>query len=157
MAIDPRRAEVARIVCDEFARTKSGTARQPLIVAIKDSSVLDQMVTQGLVREERDRALYFPTLGTFALLPDNDPKLVAARTGTIQVLRTLRNLYEKGSSYTNLSPDQLQEAARELYGPIHQTTFNLGLYLVDFPGFRAVQGYARADDHVGLRSLERVS
>jgi len=153
MAVHPRMAEVARIVCEEFARTKSGITRHPLIVAIKDSSALDQMVTRSLVREERDRALYFPTLGTFALLPDNDPKFVAAKTGTIQVLHTLRNLYEKGESYINLSPDQLQEAARELHGPIHQATFNLGLYLVDFPGLGAVQGYGRTDDSIGLRSL----
>lgn len=153
MGIDPRKAEVAKIVCDEFTVTRRGTTRRPLIVAVKDSFVLDQMVTQGLLREEENRTLYFPTLGSFALLPDSDPKFLSAKTGTIQVLQTLRNLYEKGESYTNLESGQLQDAARDLYGPIDRTTFNLGLYLVDFPGFGATQGYARSDDHIGFRFL----
>lgn len=145
--------QVARLVCDEFTVSKRGTTRRPLILAVKDGFVLDQMVTQNLLREEENRTLYLPTLGSFALLPDNDPKFLAAKAGTIQVLGTLRDLYEKGESYTNLVPSQLQDAARELYGEINPTIFNLGLYLVDFPGLSAVQGYARLDDHVGLRFL----
>lgn len=153
MGIDPRRYQAAKIVCDEFSVTRRGTTRHPLVVAVKDGFVLDQMVTQSLLREEENRTLYFPTLGSFALLSDSDPKFVAAKKGTIQVLQTLRNLFEKGESYTNLEPPQLQDAARDLFGPIDKATFNLGLYLVDFPALSAVQGYARVDDHIGLRFL----
>src|SRR5947207_3262555 len=62
MGIDPRKYEVARIVCDEFIVTRRGATRHPLTVAVKDSFVLDQMVTQTLLREEENRTLYFPTL-----------------------------------------------------------------------------------------------
>jgi hypothetical protein len=153
MEMDPRKGQVAKIVCDEFTVTRRGTTRHPLILAVKDSFVLDQMVTQSLLREEENRTLYFPTLGSFALLPDNDPKFLAAKTGTIQVLRTLRTLYEAGESHANLESGQLQDAARDLLGPIDRTIFNLGLYLVDFPGLGAVQGYARLDDHLEFRFL----
>jgi serine/threonine protein kinase len=45
------------------------------------------------------------------------------------------------------------EAARKLYAVVDQAKFNLGLYLVDFPGLGAVQGYARQDDLIEVRFL----
>ncbi len=151
MAIDPKKAQVAKIVCDEFSIARRGTTRRPLILAIKDGFVLDQMVTQTLLREEENRTLYFPTLGTFALLPDGDPGFLAAGTGTIQVLRTIYDLFETGSPHINIGSNELLEAGRKLHGAIDQATFNLGIFLVDFPGLGAVQGYSRMDDHIGVR------
>lgn len=153
MAIDPRKAQVAKIVCDQFSLMRTGTRRHALIVTIKDGFLLDQMVTQILLREEENRSLYFPTLGSFALLPDDDPKLLAAKLGTIQILHTLRNLYEVEGPHANLGPNELLEAVRKRYDEVDPEKFNLGLYLVDFPGLSAVQGYARNEDHIGVRWL----
>lgn len=153
MPIDPRKARVANLVCDQFALNRAGTRRQALVVAIKDGFLLDEMSNQSLLREEEGKTLYFPTLGTFALLGDRDPKLLAAHDGTTQVLRTFYNLYEEGRESANLSHNQLLEAAQKRFNNVDPDKFNLGLYLVDFPGLSAVQSYARDNDHVGFRFL----
>ena len=153
MTIDPQKANVAKIVCDRFAVTGMGTRRHPLVVAIRDAFQLDQMVTYSLLREEENKTLYFPTLGTFALLSDDDPKLLAAKLGTIQILDTLRSLYEVDGLHANLSASEVLEAVRNRHNEVDPEKFNLGLYLVDFPGLGAAQGYARHSDHVAIRWL----
>ncbi len=151
MAIDPKKAQVAKIVCNQFTRTKRGSQRHPLIVAIRDGSLLDQMETQTLLRAEEDRTLYFPTLGTFALLPDSDPNFIVAKQATIQIVSSLRHHYEREGPRPNLSRNQLLEAVENRLGIVLPDIFDLGLYLMDFPGLGAVQGYARDTDHVGVK------
>jgi hypothetical protein len=153
MAIQPLKAQIAKIVCENFVHKGGGTPRHPLIVAVRDSTLLDDMTTQTLLREEDHQTRYFPTLGTFALLSDDDPKFLAARAATTLVLHIFRNIYESGSPHINLVPMQLLDSGRELYSDIDQSDFDFGLYLVDFPGLSAVQGYSRTADHIGLRLL----
>jgi hypothetical protein len=152
MAIDPKKALVARIVCEQFLIRK-GTTRHSLIREIKDGFLIDEMQGQSLIRETQNTNLYFPTLGTFALLPDEDPRLSNAKLGTLQVLHTLRNLYDvEGPSHTYLLA-QLLAAVQKRYDAFDKGTASLGLYLVPFNGLMAVQSYSWSDDQLELKSL----
>jgi len=52
---------------------------------IRDGRLLDEMEFRCLVRAEKNRTEYFPTLGTFAILNHDDKKYIKARDGVVKV------------------------------------------------------------------------
>jgi hypothetical protein len=59
-----------------------------LAILIRDGGLLDEMELRSLLRAEKNRIEYFPTLGAFAILNDDDEKYIKARDGILKVLRT---------------------------------------------------------------------
>jgi hypothetical protein len=153
MAIDPLKAEVAMIVCSHFTRSRAGTGRRELILSVKDGQIIYQMVQYSLLRAEGGENLYFPTLGTFALLQDDHPNFVVAKRATIQVIELLRRLYAMDAPIHNLNRSQLFAAAEKMFGIVIPDVFDLGLYLVDFSGLNAIQGYSRDTDLITFKNL----
>lgn len=153
MAIDPKQAHVADMVCTRFLNMRAGTDRHALVVAVKDYSIIDHMANHSLLRDAGNRTLYFPTLGTFALLPDDDRRLLDAKLGTLQILHTLANLFEVDGSTINYSASQIVEAASKRYDDADPRIVRLGLYLVNFPGLEAVQACGRSSDNLEVTNI----
>ena len=141
MPLDPLKADVASRITARFLNLRQSSPRKPLAVLIRDAGVLDEMELRSLVRAEKNRTEYFPTLGTFAILNDDDEKYIKARDGVLKVLHTLINLYEVDEPSTQYSREQLIERARARYNSIDPDEISLGLYLV-VPEFGAVRSMA---------------
>jgi hypothetical protein len=152
MPIDPLKADVASRITARFLNLRQSSPRKPLAVLIRDAGVLDEMELRSLVRAEKNRTEYFPTLGTFAILNDDDGKYIKARDGVLKVLHTLINLYEVDDPSTQYSREQLIERARARYDSIDPDEISLGLYLV-VPEFGAVQSYGRSPDGIEIASF----
>src|ERR1700722_6389736 len=97
--------EVATRVCVRYINLHESTPRNPLAVLVRDGSILDEMESRTLLRAEKNRTEYFPTLGSFALLEDGDPNLSQAHDGVVRVLHTLANLYEVHEGATHYHID----------------------------------------------------
>lgn len=94
MALDPLQVKVAETVCALFTSSRRPVARKELVLLVRDGYVLDEMANRTLIRTDANRAQYFPTLGTFALLDDTDGRLIAAHEATVRILPILLRLYE---------------------------------------------------------------
>jgi hypothetical protein len=152
MPLDPLKADVASRITARFLNLRQSSPRKPLAVLIRDAGVLDEMELRSLVRAEKNRTEYFPTLGTFAILNDDDEKYIKARDGVLKVLHTLINLYEVDEPSTQYSREQLIERARARYNSIDPDEISLGLYLV-VPEFGAVRSYGRSPDGIEIASF----
>jgi len=64
--------EVATNLCAHYISLHESTPRKPLALLVRDGSILDEMESHTLLRAEKNRTEYFPTLGSFALLEDGD-------------------------------------------------------------------------------------
>jgi hypothetical protein len=123
-----------------------------LAVLIRDAGILDEMEFRSLVRAEKNRSEYFPTLGTFAILNDGEEKYIKARDGVLKVLHTLVNLYEVDDASTQYTREQLIERVRDRYDLIEPDEISLGPYLV-ISEFGVIQSYARSPDGTQIDSF----
>src|SRR5436305_10537942 len=112
MPLDPLKVDVASRIAARFLNLRESSPRKPLAVLIRDAGILDEMELRSLVRAEKNRTEYFPTLGTFAILNDDDEKYIKARDGVLKVLHTLVNLYEVDGPSTQYSREQFIERVR---------------------------------------------
>jgi hypothetical protein len=145
MPLDPLKVDVASRITARFLNLHQPSFRKPLAVLIRDAGILDEMELRSLVRAEKNRTEYFPTLGTFAILSDDDERYIKARDGVLKVLHTLVNLYEVDDSSTQYTHEQLLERVRARYDSIDPDEISLGLYLV-ISEFGAIQSFGRSSD-----------
>lgn len=152
MPLDPVKVDVAQRMTARFLNMRQPSPRKPLAVLIRDGGILDEMENRSLVRAEKNRTEYFPTLSTFAILNEDDPKYIKARNGVLKVLHTLTNLYEVDESSTQYTLEELIERARDRYDSIDPDEISLGLYLV-VSELSAVQSYGRSPDGSQIASF----
>ena len=152
MPLDPLKVEIASKVTARFLNLRQPSPRKPLAVLIRNGGILDEMELRGLVRAEKNRTEYFPILGTFAILDENDEKYIKARDGVIKVLHTLVNLYEVDDSSTQYTCEELIKRVRALYDSVDPDEISLGLYL-SVSGFGAVQSYGLSPDGIQVTSF----
>lgn len=145
MQLDPLKIEVASSITTRFLNLKLPSLRKPLALLIRDGGVLDEMELRTLVRAEKNRTEYFPTLGTFAILGDDDERYLKARLGAIQVLHTLVDLYEARDTSSPYTREELIEQSRARYGSANPEEIGLGLYVV-VTEFGAIQSFERSQD-----------
>lgn len=145
MSVERILADLASKLVARFLNLKQSTPRHPIVVMVRDGSILDEMETRSLVRPENNRADYFPTLGTFALLDDGATELDYAKLGVVQVLHTLINLYETRDPSTSYSLEELVNHVRNRYESVDPKQVSLGLYL-SVTEFGAIQSFARSKD-----------
>lgn len=119
--------EVATNLCARYINLHESTPRKPLAVLVRDGSILDEMENRTLLRAEKNRTEYFPTLGSFALLEDEDPRLSLAHDGVVRVLHTLTNLYETREDATQYSTEELIGHVQARYPGFPATSIRLGL------------------------------
>jgi hypothetical protein len=74
MPLDPLKVEIAAKITAQFLNLRQPSLRKPLAILIRDGGILDEMEFRGLVRAEKNRTEYFPILGTFAILNEDDEK-----------------------------------------------------------------------------------
>jgi len=149
MALDPLQVKVAETVCARFTSSRRPVARKELVLLVRDGYVLDEMANRTLIRTDANRAQYFPTLGTFALLDDTDERLIAAHEATVRILPILLRLYEtRDASYTYTS-DELIEEVRLQDGTVDPQQVRLGLYL-SISEFGAIQGWKPSEDGLDI-------
>jgi len=152
MHLDPVKVDVAKRITDRFLNMRLPSSRRPLAVLIRDGGILDEMENRRLVRSEKNRTEYFPMLGTFAILSEDDPKYIRARDGVLEVLHTLIKLYEVEESSTQYTLEQLIERTRARYDLIDPDEISLGLYLV-VDEFGAIQSYGPSPDGTQVTSF----
>ncbi len=152
MSFEKVQADLAVRIIARFLQMGLPSPRHPLVVLIRDGSILDEMETHSLIRAENNRTEYFPTLGTFALLDDSDEKLQYARLGVVRVLYTLINLYETRDCSTTYSREELIGHVRDRYDSVDPDQISLGLYLAASE-FRALRSFGRSEDGTQIRSF----
>lgn len=152
MPLDPVKVQIADIVVSRFLDLKQPTSRKTLLIEVRDGAVLDEMESRTLLRAENDRRSYFPTLGTFVLLGDEDARLAKARLVTLPVLRTLTKLYEVNDSDHSYTAEELIEHVRAKYNAFASEEIRLGLYLA-VSEFGAIQTYRLSDDGTEILSF----
>jgi hypothetical protein len=152
MALDPLQVKVAETVCARFASSQRPVARKELVLLVRDGYVLDEMANHTLIRTDANRAQYFPTLGTFALLDDTDERLIAAHEATIRILRILPRLYETRDASHAYTSDELIEEVRLHEGTVDLQQVRLGLYL-SISEFGAIQGWKPSGDGMDIESI----
>jgi hypothetical protein len=126
--------------------------RKELVLLVRDGYVLDEMANRTLIRTDANRAQYFPTLGTFALLDDTDERLIAAHKATVRILRILLHLYETRDASHTYSPIELIEEIRIHEGTVDPQQVRLGLYLC-ISEFGATQGWKPSEDGLDIESV----
>ena len=150
--LNPLQVKVAETVCARFTSSRRPVARKELVLLVRDGYVPDEMANRTLIRTDANRAQYFPTLGTFALLNDKDERLIAAHEATVRILRILLRLYETRDASHIYTPLELVEEVR-----LHESTVNpkqvrSGLYL-SITEFGAIQGWKPSDDDLDCVSV----
>jgi TIR domain len=145
MHLDPLKVEIAAKITERFLNLRQPSPRKPLAVLVRDGGVLDEMELRSLIRAEKNRTEYFPTLGTFAILNADDEKYIKARDGIIKVLHTLVNLYEVDDASTQYTLEELIKRVRDRYDSVDPDEISLGLYLA-VSGFGAIQSYGFTPD-----------
>jgi len=144
--------EVATNLCARYINLHESTPRKPLAVLVRDGSILDEMENRTLLRAEKNRTEYFPTLGSFALLEDEDPRLSLAHDGVVRVLHTLANLYETREDATQYSNEELIGHVQARYPGSPATSIRLGLYL-SVTEFGVIRSFKRSDDGLDVESF----
>lgn len=152
MSVDRIMADLAPRVVARFLNLKQSTSRHPLVVMVRDGNILDEMEMRSLIRAENNRADYFPTLGTFALLDDEKEELAYARLGVVRVLHTLINLYETREPSTSYSLEELVGHVRNRYETVDPKQISLGLYLA-VNEFGAIHSFGRSEDGTEIISF----
>jgi hypothetical protein len=152
MPLDPLKVDIASRISARFLNMRQPSPRKPLAVLVRDAGILDEMEFRSLVRAENNRTEYFPTLGTFAILNDDDEKYVRARGGVLKALHTLINLYEVDEPSTQYSREQFLERIRQRYDSVDPDEIDLGLYLVSGE-FGAIQSFGRSADGTQVASF----
>jgi hypothetical protein len=152
MPLDPLKVEIAAKITARFLNLRQSSPRKPLAILIRDGAILDEMEFRSLVRAEKNRTEYLPTLGTFAILNEDDEKYIKARDGVIKVLHTLVNLYEVDDSSTQYTREELIKQARDRYDSVDPDEISLGLYLA-VSGFGAIQSYGLTQDGIQITSF----
>jgi hypothetical protein len=147
-------ADLASRVISRYLNMGLPSPRHPLVVIIRDGDILYEMERRTLIRAEKNRTEYFPTLGTFALLDDGDERLKYAHLGVIQVLRTLINLYETRDPSTTYSLEELSRHVQDRYThvTIDSKQIRLGLYL-SINEFGVIQAFSRSEDGAQITSF----
>ena len=144
--------EIATNLCARYINLHQSTPRKPLAVLVRDGSILDEMENRTLLRAEKNRTEYFPTLGSFALLEDEDPRLSLAHDGVVRVLHTLTNLYETREDVTQYSNEELIGHVQARYPEFAATSIRLGLYL-SVSEFGVIRSFRRSDDGLDVESF----
>jgi hypothetical protein len=152
MPLDPLKVDVASRITARFIDLRPPSQRKPLDLLIRDGGILDEMENRSLVRAEKNRSEYFPTLSTFAILSEDDARYIKARDGVVKVLQTLINLYEAEGSSMQYTLEQLIEQTRSRHDSIDPVEISLGLYLV-VGEFGAIQSYGRSPDGTKVTSF----
>jgi TIR domain len=152
MALDPLQVKVAEAVCARFTSSRRPVARKELVLLVRDGYVLDEMANRTLIRTDSNRAQYFPTLGTFALLDDTDERLIAAHEATVRILRILLRLYETRDGSHTYTSDELIEEVRLHEDTVDPQQVRLGLYL-SIAEFGAIQGWKPSEDGLDIESI----
>lgn len=152
MSLEQVLADLASRIIAPFLESGLPSPRHPLVKVLRDGHILDDMESRNLVRADGTPKQYFPTLGTFAILADDDQRLDCARLGTVQALSTLIHLYEDGDPSHLYSREEFVGHAADRFAYVDPSQVSLGLDLVGTE-FGAFSGFQRSPDGAHIISF----
>ncbi len=124
------KAGIAERVCVRFIKMHTATKRHQILVEFENLDVLNEMEQRNLIRASDDRSEYWPTVGTFALLGDDNQLYQQACEGFTRTAYALWNLYCNEDPPTEHDPSEFARYANKLYpDPVPHEFITLGLYL----------------------------
>ena len=140
MTTEETKTALATVLCLRYLNLHESTRRRDLIVKFKNPQILSEMEQHGLCRSQDNQKLFFPTLGSFALLSD-EHFAQQAKLGALRVIHTLKNLFEVDERVEPYSFSDLEMHAQKLYDDeVGADVMRLGLYLsVDLGAPRVIQ------------------
>jgi hypothetical protein len=151
MTPEKTNAALATALCLRYMNLHESTRRRELIVKFKNPQILSEMEQHSLCRSQDNQKLFFPTLGSFALLSD-EHLVEQAKVGTLRVIHTLKNLFEIDERAEPYSFSDLEMHAQKLYdNEVGTDAMKLGLYLSVDLG--ALGSYKRSDDGINIESF----
>src|SRR5579863_7323131 len=85
--------EIAKAVCSRFINMRETTSRHQILIKSENPDLLYEMERRNLLQPSDDRTEYRPTVGTFALLGDNDELYQRAQEAFRRTAFGLYNLF----------------------------------------------------------------
>ncbi len=127
---DQTKLEIAKAVCLRFINMRETTSRHQILVKSENPNLLYEMERRNLLQASDDRSAYRPTVGTFALLGDDDELYQRAREGFTRTAFALYNLYCVEGCSVDHEPFEFARYVSKLYDdPTPHDLITLGLYL----------------------------
>lgn len=146
------KAKIAKAVCERFVKLRTTTDRHAILVVFENPDLLYQMEQRTLIRASRDHKDYLPTVGTFALLGDDDELYKDARLAFERTTYALWNLYRSEGCEVDHEPVEFAMYANNLYpNPIPHELIALGLYLA--AEFGALSPMKMSGDQMAVESF----
>jgi uncharacterized protein (TIGR02391 family) len=145
------KVEIARLVCSRYMNLRQNTPRHMIVAGFERPDVLDEMESRNLVSASEQRDGYLPTVGTFALLGDENELYQFARSAFERTAYALWNLYRSeglgdyGAANFATYADQFYPASSP------DGMLSLGLYLAR--EFGILQTMRMSDDHIEIESF----
>jgi uncharacterized protein (TIGR02391 family) len=130
MSDEDAKIGIARTVCLRFITRHEPTKRFLLLTEYERRDLLDQMVHRGLLRASDSRDNLLPTVGTFALLGDDDDLYQDARKAFERTASGLYTLFkDEGDEVDHSAHEFAVLINRYLHTPVTFDSVALGLYL----------------------------
>lgn len=142
---DQTKAEIAKAVCLRFIDMRETTSRHQILVKSENPDLLYEMERRNLLQLSDDRTEYRPTVGTFALLGDNDELYQRAEEAFRRTAFALYNLFCVEGGAVDHEPFEFATYVNKLYDdPVPHDLIALGLYLA--VEFSLLQPLKMSDD-----------
>ena len=124
------RAKIARTLCTRFLDLKQVTTEHQLLITYADPALLQDMENRTQLRARNNRTEFLPSVGSFALLGDDDPMFLKGQAAYELIVRLAWNLYYTDGDASEYSFADLLEYANKLCEtPVDEDHLRLGLYL----------------------------
>ena len=146
------KVRIAELVCKRFMDMRQSTSRHMIVAGFEHPDVLDDMEGRNLVYASEQRDGYLPTVGTFALLGDEDGLYQFARMAFERTAYALWNLYCCEGLGTDHEVSEFTTYANQFFpDPAPEGLIPLGLYLAR--EFAILQTMKMSEDHIEVKAF----
>lgn len=146
------KVEIAKLVCSRYMNLRKNTPRHMIVAGFERPDVLDDMESRNLVSDSQQRDGYLPTVGTFALLGDQDELYQFARTAFERTAYALWNLYRCEGLGSDHEASKFQTYVDKFYSDSSPDgMISIGLYLAR--EFGILQTMKMSEDQIEIKSF----
>ena len=146
------KVRIAELVCKRFMDIRQSTPRHMIVAGFERPDVLDDMESRNLVSASQQRDSYLPTVGSFALLGDENELYQFARTAFERTAYALWNLYRSEGLGTDHESSEFKTYTDQFCSDLSPAgMIPLGLYLTR--EFGILQTMKMSEDQIEIKSF----
>lgn len=147
------KVEIAKLVCSRFMNMRQNTPRHMIVAGFERPDLVADMQKRNLISETQQRDNYLPTVGTFALLGDENELYRFARTAFERTAYALWNLYRCEGLGTDHEITEFKTYADKFYSDLSPDgMISLGLYLAQ--EFGILQTKKMSADRIEVKTFQ---